>query len=510
MEVIVIGGFVRGLQGLIAAAPTMLVGLVVAAILRYYLGPEGTRRLFGGDSLKSLPQSWLLGMLLPVCSIGVLPILREMQRVGVRAGAITAFALSAPLFNPLSLLYGLTLSRPIVICGFALASLLVVTILGLIWDRIGKQPVQSSPQQAVNPIGLRRLAACCIFVSRELLGPSGLLALIAVVGLAVMGAILPHGALQASAEQLDPLAPLRMALVALPVYATPMLAMSQLGMMFAHGNSPGAAFCLLLLGTGVNTATLWWIFRNYGARSSLVWLSVLMLVILGLAYSVDRPLIPPGVEPAGHTHAFDVYTNPFHESAQINARAVGDTLAKVIGLGEAVGLVVIGVILLSGVLVRILDYYKLGNWSEQALANPAQIEGFDRVVAPQIVGITAIVGLIAFSIVGCYAYYPPPAEVLEEMRLARVETLSGATSGNVEESLRWLEVWENWSRMLEVGAAIRKFELRPYQQMQGYLLRKKLELLEHELEHDPLEPQEIRTVVQGLMETSNRLHIAFQ
>ena len=91
-----------------------------------------------------------------------------------------------------------------------------------------------------------------------------------------------------------------------------------------------------------------------------------------------------------------------------------------------------------------------------------------------------------------------------------METLSGATSGNVEESLRWLEVWENWSRMLEVGAAIRKFELRPYQQMQGYLLRKKLELLEHELEHDPLEPQEIRTVVQGLMETSNRLHIAFQ
>ncbi len=112
MEVIVFGGLVRALQALASATPTILIGLFIASILRYYVGHEGTRRLFGGESLRSLPQSWLIGMLLPVCSIGVLPILREMKRAGVRAGSITAFAVSAPLFNPLSLLYGLTLYVP--------------------------------------------------------------------------------------------------------------------------------------------------------------------------------------------------------------------------------------------------------------------------------------------------------------------------------------------------------------------------------------------------------------
>ena len=34
-----------------------------------------------------------------------------------------------------------------------------------------------------------------------------------------------------------------------------------------------------------------------------------------------------------------------------------------------------------------------------------------------------------------------------------------------------------------MGYAIRHVELRPYQQMQTYLLRKKLELLEHAIEH---------------------------
>ncbi len=99
---------------------------------------------------------------------------------------------------------------------------------------------------------------------RESIGATGGLALIAVSGTLLIGMLLPHGALQSSVEQNDPLAPALMTAVAIPIYATPMLAMSQLGMMFAHGNSPGAAFSLLLLGTGINIATLFWIAKNYG------------------------------------------------------------------------------------------------------------------------------------------------------------------------------------------------------------------------------------------------------
>ncbi len=198
MSVIVLGGLVRAFQGLAASAPTLIVGLFIAAVLRYYLGRAGTLRLFGGDSLRSLPQSWLIGMLLPVCSIGVIPVIREMRRVGIRPGAITAFALSAPLFNPLSLMYGLTLSRPMVIVGFALASLAVVTALGFIWDRATAWRPDVPIAEDAPIIGLRRLAACVIFMGRELWGPTGILTLIALVGLLGLGMLLPHGALQSS------------------------------------------------------------------------------------------------------------------------------------------------------------------------------------------------------------------------------------------------------------------------------------------------------------------------
>ncbi|QDV23197.1 permease [Aureliella helgolandensis] len=502
MNVMVMGGLVRFVQGIAAAAPTLAVGLFIAAVLRYYLGQSGTKRLFGSESVWALPQAWLVGMLLPVCSIGVIPIIRELRRMGIRPGAITAFALSAPLFNPLSLLYGLTLSRPYVIVGFAFGSLLVVTILGLIWDRFAA-PHSDSANRVGAPIGLRRLGVSAIFMGRELCGPSGVLALIALAGLWFLGSLLPHGALQSSVEQGDTLAPTIMSLVAVPIYATPMLTMSQLGMMFAHGNSPGAAFALLLLGTGVNLGTLWWIGQNFGWRSTAIWFGVLFAVVLGVAYAIDRPLIPPGVEPAGHTHAFDVYTNPFHSGTPLSLATIWDAIVKNLSIFDAATTGLVAVMLASGAASltvarsftdRMLeaDFRKASENVEDSLESPSVGSGLNRQVSPRIVGLTCLAGLVALSIVGCYAYYPKPREVLEEMSLARVEVLTGITSREYDRALHWIPILEEWSRKLEVGYALRHFELRPYQQIQAYLLRKKLESLEHELEHEQ-ETQELRS-----------------
>lgn len=525
MNIGLAGGFIRFAQGIAAAAPTLAVGLLIAAVLRYYLGQSGTKRLFGGESLWALPQAWLVGMLLPVCSIGVIPIIREMRRMGIRPGAITAFALSAPLFNPLSLLYGLTLSRPYVIVGFAFGSLIVVTILGVIWDRFAS-PVGKTNLRASNPIGLRRLGVSALFMGRELCGPSGALALVALAGLWLLGSVLPHGALQSSVEQLDPWAPFTMALIAVPIYATPMLTMSQLGMMFAHGNSPGAAFALLLLGTGVNLGTLWWIGKNFGWRSTATWFTILFVVVLGVAYGIDRPLIPPGVEPAGHTHAFDVYTSPFHSDEGISPTRLWDALTKNLSIFDAATIGLIAVILIGGLVSRTILRGKCDRLLERdpekdpldGMESKTQPEatGWNQTVSSRTVGLTCLAGLVAVSVVGCYAYYPKPSEVLEEMRLARVEILSAVTSRDYEVAMHWIPILEEWSRKLEVGYTLRNFELRPYHQMQAYLLRKKLETLEHAVE--PLSPEDELTTEQKnsleelrtqIVENARRLRLAF-
>jgi uncharacterized membrane protein YraQ (UPF0718 family) len=100
---------VRFTSSLVQASPFILCGFAIAAILRRFFGYEATRRLFGEGTHSALFRAWVIGMLLPVCSLGVIPVIRELRRAGIRGGTILAFAMSGPLFNPLSLLYGLTL-----------------------------------------------------------------------------------------------------------------------------------------------------------------------------------------------------------------------------------------------------------------------------------------------------------------------------------------------------------------------------------------------------------------
>ncbi len=132
---IMLSGFcVRALTSLVQAAPFILAGFATAAVLSRFFGYDGTRKLFGEGTRSALFRAWVIGMLLPVCSLGAIPVIREMRRAGIRGGTIMAFAMSGPLFNPLSLLYGLTLSEPIAIISFAACSLVIVTVVGVIWD----------------------------------------------------------------------------------------------------------------------------------------------------------------------------------------------------------------------------------------------------------------------------------------------------------------------------------------------------------------------------------------
>ena len=161
MNELLMGAGYRMLTALLHAAPTILCGLVVAAVLRRLVGAATVRSLLAAGSITSLVRAWLLGMLLPVCSIGAIPVARELSRAGVGGAAVLAFAVSAPLFNPISLLYGLTLSHPLVIVGFALASMAVVTVVGLAWERLGggDSPLRPEADELAVPPGWRRAAA---------------------------------------------------------------------------------------------------------------------------------------------------------------------------------------------------------------------------------------------------------------------------------------------------------------------------------------------------------------
>jgi uncharacterized membrane protein YraQ (UPF0718 family) len=503
------GAVLRGSQCILQASPYIVAGLVTAGIFRRLLGHDGMRRLFGHGTWRSIPQAWIIGMLLPICSLGVIPVAREMRRAGLTGGTILAFALAAPLFNPLSLLYGLTLSEPFTIFAFGFCTLIVVTVVGVIWDRLFPNSTVAEPAPPPVAYGVRRMLAVATVSAREVAGPSLPYLVAGISGVVLLACVLPFGSLQRTMGHENPWAPLLMAAIAVPAYATPMLAMSQLGTMFQHGNSVGAAFTLLTLGAGTNLGLVLWMQRSYGWKKAGVWFALLMSVVLILSYGVERPLYPTTSERADHTHAFDVYCRPFAAGMTDLGKQVWDKIRQNTQPHEIDGAICLSVLFLAGVALWFFDTrFRVEAWLERPLpANTAGPKWHSAALPASVLGFAALVVLFAVSVVGCFTYYPPAHESLDQISVAEIESLSAATSGDRKHVEHWIPIYLDWIRKLQVGVYLRTGHVSEFQRMKAKLVEDRLDLLQHELADGDME--EVHKLVFSITQSQKRLRSSF-
>ncbi len=473
IEILFWSAIVRVIQAAVEASPTVIVGILVAAIFQRVLGRENTLAVFGGRTWRQIPQAWAMGMLLPVCSLGAIPVMTELRKAGLIGGTILAFGLTAPIFNPLSVLYGLTLSHPVVIFTICIASLALVTIMGLFWDRVFKNEFIEPEPMAATPYGIRRVASVFLAMLRIAFSRDSLYMLIGICGVGMLTFLLPANSLQQSAESDDWTAPLKMAVVALPAYVTPMTAMVQLATMFQHGNSIAAAFTLLILGTGLNLGMIFWIGKTYQWKKAFVWIGVAVLLVLVIAYAIEKPLYPEGVQSEGHTHAFDQFCRPISDDStspmETAKRLIYDSTPAFAGYSLAI----YAALVLLGGIVYAIDPKQ--SWEQHlssttnthnsinaansgdsgASTPPVQPLSRDIVIPPRITGLIAIGGLVWASIYGCYLYYPPRHVVYEQLQVSNAEVSTRVMSKDWAGAMYWIPSVEDWLRKLQVGMYLR-------------------------------------------------------
>ena len=474
------GAGLRFGQSIVFASLWILIGLFIASVFRYMLGPEKVRSLFGNGTRRGIFTGWLMGMLLPVCSLGVIPIVREMYRSGVKGGTIIAFALTAPLFNPMSVLYGLTLSDPIAIIAFTLCALVIVTLLGVLWDWYYSDSNADPITEKMPTPGIKRVAAVVHGMCRELTGVSGALIVLGIIGSVLMAISFEKGHLQSEVERDNWLAPINVAAIALPIYSTPLLAMSQIGGMFQHGNSIGAAFSLLILGAGANIGVVAWFVVTFGWRRTVTFLAVLSATTIALAYAVDKPLYPKGIEPAGHSHAFDVYTHPFHRQQLEYGSLMKSRMATFWEDNELGGTSILGGFFLLGLVLRMVGAKRIEPWFYTG--GDKKNTGFDIYVPEWTLGATAVLGLVSASVAGTFLYYPSPEQLLPDMFNVNTECVLTSRSKNWEAAEKHITHCDNLSRRLEVGVFLRNGSVDPFMSAKAKTYREKLDLLKQAVE----------------------------
>lgn len=77
-------------------APYLLLGFLIAATLRLVVDESFVRQHLGQKGWRQTVKAALLGVPLPLCSCGVIPVAASLRRQGASSGAVTSFTASTP------------------------------------------------------------------------------------------------------------------------------------------------------------------------------------------------------------------------------------------------------------------------------------------------------------------------------------------------------------------------------------------------------------------------------
>ncbi len=453
-------GVFRMTQAVIAASPFLLTGMLVTGILRGMIGATTVRRLFGVGHWSGPIRGWFLGILLPLCSLGALPVARELRRAGVPSATVLSFVLVAPVLNPISILYGIGHITVLTLLYFFVGTMIVSLGIGFIWSSLvsnHRDGISEIPERL--PAGAyKRLSISGIAATRGMLASLGDVGL-AVLAVGLLGAFLPYGSLQFSMTRDNAFATIIMGGVAIPAYVTPFEVMVQYGLIVRDGYSIGAGFALIVLGAGANVGVANWIRREHRYKALAVFLVLLLGTTLVLGLSADR-LVYQGKAAVDHTHAFDSYTrlpavetNGSYLSWYAQAVKASLTESKIIGTG------LLALMLCFALALRLIGerasipFLIRENVSDQTTATQGVLE---RPVSMSIIVVGSLVGLVATVGATMYVVHPPPEQLIGEADVISDYLYDAVRERDHDEINRRIEQWDTRLRKIPTAAFIRR------------------------------------------------------
>jgi len=278
------------------AAPFLLLGLLLAGLLHVLLPAQLVQRFLGRPGMGGVVTAALVGVPLPVCSCGVVPLAVEMRRKGASQPASLSFLTTTPESSLDSILLTWGLMGPVMAVARPIAAFFTAVLGGL-----GAMLVLSEGEEDVEPAaavcdhcavgdphphpsddatetgrgrglwrGLLKPALAYGFV--EMLDDLAFWLLIGVFAAGVLGALVPAD-LAALGLGVGLLPMLLVLAVGVPIYMCASASTPVAAALLAKGLSPGAALVFLLAGPATNAATVVLLGRTFGRRFVAVYLA---------------------------------------------------------------------------------------------------------------------------------------------------------------------------------------------------------------------------------------------
>lgn len=290
-----------------SASIWLLASYLLAGALHNVLSPESMQRQLGNSKPGSLVKATVSGMLLPICSCGVIPLGLGLYYSGAYLGPVLAFMTATPIINPAAVFLAFALLGPQIAVIYIIVGFVAPFIIGWLGNYLGgpelysplavgqeaKLDLSSADQSNrwiyrlmdglryawsdLGPTvsryviwgmliaGLISTAVPASFIQKYLGNPG----LISIGGIAVLGAVM---------------------------YVCAVGHIPFVAALLATGASPGIAVTFLMAGAATNLPELISIYKMIGPRTAALYSSS-MVVLAMIAGQITNMLLLPGFVP---------------------------------------------------------------------------------------------------------------------------------------------------------------------------------------------------------------------
>ncbi len=288
------------------SAPYILFGLVVAGMLRMFLGPGTVARHLGRGRFTSVLKAALLGIPIPLCSCGVLPAAASLKKQGANNGATSAFLISTPESGVDSMAITYALLDPLMTVARPVAAFITATVAGITENLFpGARQGETAPDLTCPVDGCCSGIGCSPkdhkshhgFIEKIRFGLTyaindiwGDLAKWFFIGLLLAGIItvvIPDTVFERHLGAGLP-AMLIMLVIGIPLYICATASTPIAAALIIKGVSPGAALVFLLAGPATNITSLTVLIGVLGRRATIIYLASIAIFSVALGLILDQ------------------------------------------------------------------------------------------------------------------------------------------------------------------------------------------------------------------------------
>ncbi|WP_425396675.1 permease [Aeoliella sp.] len=282
-------------------APWLLLGALVAGLLHVLLPRDFVRRQLRGRG--SVAKAVALGVPLPLCSCGVIPVAISLREQQASRGATVGFLISTPQTGVDSIL----VSAAMLGWPFALFKVVAALVTGLVGGivtnavepktselpTVGPTSAANAPRRSWRELFEHTLEILHSIWGWLVIGVLLSAAITTLVPESMLTGLAAYGVLAAMAAALA---------VSLPLYVCATASVPIAAALVAGGLPPGAALVFLMAGPATNAATIGAVRKTIGGRALVVYLLTIILGSMAAGMFFDQVLSSQSVHDHQHEH----------------------------------------------------------------------------------------------------------------------------------------------------------------------------------------------------------------